>query len=622
MESILLKYWGFRQFRPLQKGIIQHVIENRDGIAVIATGGGKSICYQLPALMKAELTLVVSPLVSLMQDQVENLRLKGIKAEAIYSGLGRRKTNLILDHCIQGKIKLLYLAPERLQSPLFRQTLAHLPLSFLAVDEAHCISQWGHDFRPAYLNIGKIREIFPDIPILALTGTATDRVISEIKDLLYLRDPVISRSSIARPNLQYICITSSNKTYQLKRILQDFSGAFIVYTRSRRTTEILQAELNQVSIQVGAYHAGMSFDDRNTIQRKWLSNHLPGIAATTAFGMGIDKADVRLIVHYDLPNSLEEYVQETGRAGRDSQPALCILLSNKKDEIYTGERIRASLPTASFIRQIYKHVAHYTQHATGSRGEIRFPFDLEEFCKKYKLKVLPTKTAIEWIAKIGYIGYSDNYFDKTKVWIKADRTVWEDLQELPKSFTLVFQAILRLYEGVFLTLTPIEEQVIQNHTSLNLTQVTNAFIQLKKLDLIEYSPKGEKGQIWFNVERLPSDNLELNIPHYEAVKQNKLDQWMAIKEYINTQKCRQKFMAEYFDEDLKSCGICDNCLKKRSNTSSIRKRILTYSENAISLEDLVSSFSFAEKDIVINEIMRLEQEQILSVSDDKIITMI
>ena len=402
--------------------------------------------------------------------------------------------------------------------------------------------------------------------------------------------------------------------------MADQKGSFIVYTRSRRNTEILNIELNEFGIQCGAYHAGMDFAARSAIQEAWLKNKLQGMVATTAFGMGIDKSDVRMIIHMDLPSSLEEYVQETGRAGRDGLASSCILLSDSKSEKYAGRRLHDSLPPMEYIRKVYRQIAHYTQYAVGSEAEARFPFDLEDFCKQYRLKVIPTKTAIEWIAKLGYIGYTEKFLSKTRVWVIADREVWQELDNLPFGARKVFQAILRLYEGVLFTMTPIDEKAIADQAQLRESEVPVALVQLAKYELIQFEPKGEIGQIWFSSERLHSDNLDLEESRYQAVKENKLYQWKLILQYFHTQECRQQFMARYFDEVLEKCGICDNCINGQSDAKVIRDKILERTNAPVPLDQVVNSFHLSERKKVLKELIRLEKEHIVMVSDDKMVS--
>ena len=591
-------------------------------LAVIATGGGKSICYQIPSLIASGLVVVISPLISLIEDQVNDLKKRGIAAEGLFGGMHRRQVENIIDRCHHGTIRLLYVAPERFVSQSFQQHFENFRVHFVAVDEAHCISQWGHDFRPAYLELKIIKEKFPQYPILALTGTATELVIQDMIQILGLQNSALIRTSTAKSNLEYHVRYSQNKLYAIKEILQDFSGSFIIYTRSRRNTEILSHQLNRNRAVTTFYHAGMSYEARQKAQEKWMNNEVQGIVATSAFGMGINKPDVRFIIHYELPESLEEYVQESGRAGRDLMRSHCILFYDKKELSFRRERLINSNPDIAFIREVYKKIAHYSQIAIGPSSDSRISFDFELFCSTYKLSAIQVRAAISWLVKIGYLGISDAETGKSKAQVLISRIEAIDLGQHAEPIHLIHKALLRLYEGVHITMTTIDEFQIGKLTRIGSPQVINHLQRMAKLDLIRYSEHAQSTEIWFNNYREHSADLVLEEQLYKTLINNKIEKFNQVIEYIEIKACRQVYMAKYFGEKIESCGICDHCIKRKTNRSVIRQSILQDLKKPKSLTALVRQFDYGVREVVLEQLQLLENEKILAVSDQKLVTRI
>ncbi|MBC7915178.1 MAG: ATP-dependent DNA helicase RecQ, partial [Pyrinomonadaceae bacterium] len=410
IHQILKQYWGFSEFRPLQEEIIQSVLDGKDTLALLPTGGGKSLCFQVPALLNPGICIVVSPLIALMKDQVENLKEKGIKAVAIISGMGKREVDILLDNCIYGDIKFLYLSPERLLSDLVRERIRYMKVNLIAVDEAHCISQWGYDFRPPYVHLSELRDLHPDVPVLALTASATERVVADIRDKLHFKNDSIFRKSFERKNLGYVVFNQDDKMRKLIAVAGNVKGNGIVYVRNRRETQEVAKQLNQQGISAEFYHAGLDTPLRMKKQTDWKNGAVRIMVATNAFGMGIDKADVRFVVHLDLPESLEAYYQEAGRAGRDEKKAFAVLLYNAADKFQLYKKLEQSFPGVAEIKQVYHHLGNYFQLAYGAGENLTLEFDVADFCNRFKLDAMRTLNALKFLERNEYIALSENVF--------------------------------------------------------------------------------------------------------------------------------------------------------------------------------------------------------------------
>jgi len=459
--ELLKQYWGFDTFRPLQEDIIDAVLNGQDALALLPTGGGKSLCFQLPALLQEGICIVVSPLIALMKDQVENLKAKGIQAIAIYAGMGKREIDILLDNCIYGNIKFLYLSPERLLSPLVKERLAYMKVNLFAIDEAHCISQWGYDFRPPYLLLKDLREIHPEVPIIALTATATKFVRQDIVEKLELKVPQIFVKSFARRNLSYVVMDLEDKYGKLLDVLKNVKGSGLIYVRNRRETTEVALFLKRNHIAADFYHAGLEKNERSLKQEAWKQNKIRVMVATNAFGMGIDKPDVRFVIHLDLPESLEAYYQEAGRAGRDELKAFAVLLANKSDRLALETKYKDNFPNIEEIKKTYHYLGSYYQLAYGAGQGISFPFDLADFCKRFKLSVLKTIAALKFLEHDGYLTLSENIFLQSRLMFMQSHEDVYRFQIENSGYDALIKTVLRAYGGSFDQYVKVNENEIE-----------------------------------------------------------------------------------------------------------------------------------------------------------------
>ncbi|RZM21964.1 MAG: ATP-dependent DNA helicase RecQ, partial [Pedobacter sp.] len=471
--EILKQFWGFETFRPLQEDIIDAVLNGQDTLALLPTGGGKSVCFQVPALVKPGICVVISPLIALMKDQVENLKAKGIDAVAIYAGMGKREIDILLDNCIYGKIKFLYLSPERLLSPIVKERLSYMNVNLIAIDEAHCISQWGYDFRPSYLLIKDLRIILPDIPMIALTATATDFVRTDIVEKLEMKSPATFVKSFARKNLSYVVMDLEDKYKKLIDVITNVSGSGLVYVRNRRETAEVALFLKRNGIAADFYHAGVESKERSKKQEDWKNNKIRVMVATNAFGMGIDKSDVRFVVHLDLPESLEAYYQEAGRAGRDEKRAYAVLLANQSDQFSLKAKYTDNFPTIAEIKGVYHHLGSYFQLAYGAGEGLGLPFDLADFCKRFKLGVIKTIGAMKFLEHDGYLVLSENIFLQSRLLFVVSHEDAYRFQIENAGYDTLIKTILRSYGGAFDQYVKINENDIAGRLGLSYSTVVN-----------------------------------------------------------------------------------------------------------------------------------------------------
>ena len=562
---ILQQYWNYSHFRPQQQEIVEAVIEGNDVLALLPTGGGKSLCYQLPALAKEGVCLVISPLVALMKDQVEALRAKNIPAEAIYSGLNYKEVDRILDNCVYGHVKLLYVAPERLKSEVFLERFQRMNVSLLAVDEAHCISEWGYDFRPAYFNIYILRELKPKMACIALTATATPKVEEDIKAKLALKMPQVFKASYARQKLLFSCVKTEMKARAMLEHSAMKQGRGIVYARSRKATKELTLFFLKHHIPTTFYHAGLSHHERQEAMQKWMKGGARVMVATNAFGMGIDKDDVRFVFHYDLPESLEAYYQEAGRAGRDGKEAHCVLFYFDGDIQLARQKLESSFPPIDYIRNVYQSLANYFQLAVGSAELEAFDFDFDDFRSRYKLEVVPSYNALKKLEEEGYIHLNESFHTPSKAYIPIS---YEQLYEFQVKYPRLdpfIKALLRLYGGdLFTHFTMISEAKLAKLMQVSVSELVSNLDILHKQGILHYQPTNSKPKLSFLTPRYDARNLPLNKKKMDELKQRKVHKQEEMIHYAKADRmCRMTFILEYFgEENSPKCGNCDNCLVK------------------------------------------------------------
>lgn len=623
--DVLKQYWGFQTFRLRQEAIVKSILAKEDTVALLPTGGGKSICYQVPALCMPGLCLVFSPLISLMSDQVQNLKSRGIASELIHSGLTTHEIDRILDNCTYGHVKLLYLSPERVMSAKTFSRLIRMPISFVAVDEAHCISQWGYDFRPAYLEIARLREWLPDIPFLALTATATPKVVEDIQEKLVFRKNNVIKSGFARSNLSYSVLTAEDKMAKVLMILQKTTGSGIVYVRNRKSAKMCAEYLKENNIPAIHYHAGLSHDERLENESLWKKNKIRVICATNAFGMGIDKPDVRTVIHYDLPNCLEAYFQEAGRAGRDGLKAFAIALTGVNDKTNMFAAFDHNFPPLDFIRTLYKLLCVNYQIATGSIAEQAFSFDLVGFCEKYKLEILPTLEALKVLEHSGQIILNDSLYQPSLLQVLADKETLYRHQVKHLEEDNLIKAILRSYEGVFFSPVKISEFKLAHLLEMHEDDLIYYLNSLKASGIIYYQQRNDTPKIFFKGERKKTSDLELDQKWYHFRKERARRQLLEIWNYIENEKCRSLYMQEYFgDEEANECGICDLCIKRKKrqkqlaekNKNQILEIIVNYAP--LSIHELVEKFSFMDKNDILKILTTMENEHLIQIIHDTI----
>lgn len=561
-HEILKQYWGYDSFRGIQEEIIKSIGEGRDTLGLMPTGGGKSITFQVPALAKDGLCIVITPLIALMKDQVQNLRQRGIKAVAIYSGMTRQEILIALENCIFGNYKFLYISPERLDTDIFKQKLRAMKVNMITVDESHCISQWGYDFRPAYLKIADIRELLPGIPLLALTATATPDVVQDIQSRLKFREKNVFRMSFERKNLAYIVRKTDNKTAELLHILRKMPGSAIIYVRSRRRTKETTELLTHEGITADFYHAGLDNAVKDIRQKRWQNGECRVMVATNAFGMGIDKPDVRLVIHLDLPDSPEAYFQEAGRAGRDGEKAYAVILYSKSDKVTLHKRIPDTFPDKDYIKKVYEHLQYYYQMAMGDGLGCTKEFNLEEFCRKFKHFPVPADSALKILTQAGYIEYTDEQDNASRIIFTIRRDELYKLREMGNETEALVQTILRSYTGLFTDYAYISETALSLRTGLTRQQIYNVLMSLSKRRIIDYIPRKKTPYIIYTRERVELNHLHISPTVYEERKKRYEARIRAMVDYVTSETaCRSRMLLRYFGEkNENNCGQCDVCL--------------------------------------------------------------
>lgn len=564
-KEILKQYWNYDNFRGIQEEIIESIGKGHDTLGLMPTGGGKSITFQVPALAQPGLCLVITPLIALMKDQVRNLRDRGIKALAVYSGMTREEIVVALENCIFGDYKFLYISPERLDTDIFRAKLRNMKINMITVDESHCISQWGYDFRPAYLKISEIRELLPTVPVLALTATATPEVVKDIQTKLGFReDSRIFRMSFERKNLAYIVRNTESKQEELLHILNSVSGSAIVYTRNRkRTREVAELLVNN-EITATFYHAGLNNDVKDQRQKSWLSGESRVMVATNAFGMGIDKPDVRLVIHVDLPDSPEAYFQEAGRAGRDGQKAYAVLLYAKSDKATLSKRITDTFPDKEYIRKVYEDVNYYFQMAMGDGLGCTFAFNLDEFCRNFKHFPVQADSALKILTRAGYLEYTDEQDNASRILFTIHRDELYKLRETDPETEKLINVILRSYTGLFTDYAYINEDSLAIRSGLTRQRIYEILLMLTRRHILHYIPRKKTPYIIYTRERQEAGRLAITRDIYEERKESYITRIKAMTEYATTEdKCRSRMLLRYFGEKNEhNCGLCDVCLSK------------------------------------------------------------
>ena len=563
-QEILKQYWGYDSFRDLQEEIITSIGEGKDTLGLMPTGGGKSITFQVPALAQSGLCIVITPLIALMKDQVQNLRKRGIKALAIYSGMTRQEIVTALENCIFGDYKFLYISPERLDTEIFRIKLRSMKVSMITVDESHCISQWGYDFRPAYLKIAEIRELLPGVPVLALTATATPEVVKDIQSRLNFREENVFRMSFERKNLAYIVRKTDNKTGELLHILKRIDGSAIIYVRNRRRTKEITELLMQEGITADFYHAGLDNAVKDLRQKRWQNGEIRVMVATNAFGMGIDKPDVRIVLHIDLPDSPEAYFQEAGRAGRDGLKAYAVILYAKSDKMTLHKRVADTFPEKEYILQVYEHLQYYYQMAMGDGFQCIREFNLEEFCRKFKYFPVPVDSALKILTQAGYLEYTDEQDNASRILFTIRRDELYKLREMGTEAETLIQTILRSYMGVFTDYAYISEDTLAIRTGLTRQQIYNILVTLTKRRIVDYIPHKKTPYIIYTRERLELRYLHIPASVYEERKARYEARIKAMEEYVTSESvCRSRMLLRYFGEKNEhNCKQCDVCLNR------------------------------------------------------------
>jgi ATP-dependent DNA helicase RecQ len=620
-NEVLQRYWGYPQFRPLQEEIIQSVMDRRDTLALLPTGGGKSICFQVPALCMEGICVVVTPLIALMKDQVQQLQKRNIPAVALFSGMSKREIDIALDNCVYGGVKFLYLSPERLKTTLFQERLKKMTVSLLAIDEAHCISQWGYDFRPAYLEIAEIRTALPDVPCIALTATATKEVKADILDKMKLENAAVFQKSFARKNLSYSVFNLENKEAKLLEILQRVSGSSIVYVRTRKRAQEVASFLRSQRISADYYHAGLVAPDRANKQDQWISNRLRVMVATNAFGMGIDKPDVRTVIHMDAPDSLEAYYQEAGRAGRDEKMAFAVALFHKKDVNDLMDRAANTGTSKEEMQRVYQSLANYYKMAVGSHGLESLPFELTEFCHAFAIKPVDGLKALRQLEEIGVIQLSEGVFREPRLHILLSKEELYKFEVANAKFETVLKAALRLYGGdLFQNYVSVRELDIAKLHKQPLNVTRNQLRYLTEQGILDYQPASDSPSITFLVPRMLPVDLPIDVAFLKFRQDNAIKKAKAMADYLESYVlCRTRMLQAYFDEQTEeNCGVCDFCLNKKrtSPEAPLHKVQSAIAEGANNLSSLGEALPSYRNEQLIQSVRMLIEDNKVKLEND------
>lgn len=606
-RKILKQYWGYDNFRGIQEDIIRSIGEGRDTLGLMPTGGGKSITFQVPALAQEGLCLVITPLIALMKDQVRNLRERGIKATAIYSGMTREEIVIALENCIFGNYKFLYVSPERLDTEIFQIKLRSMHVSLITVDESHCISQWGYDFRPAYLKIADIRQLLPGVPVIALTATATPEVVSDIQQRLQFRQENVFRMSFERKNLAYVVRHTEDKESELLHILQRVDGSGIVYTRNRKKTKEISLFLNRNHITATFYHAGLNDETKDSRQKAWLKGEFRVMVATNAFGMGIDKPDVRVVIHADVPDSPEAYFQEAGRAGRDGMKAYAVLLFCARDKITLKQRVSDTFPEKSYIRKIYEDINFYYQMAMGDGRGCTFAFNIDEFCRNFKHFPVQTDSALKILTRAGYLEYTDEQDNASRIMFTITKEELYRIREQSEDTEKLLRILLRSYTGLFTDYAYISEDNLSTRSGLSKQQIYETLLSLSRQHILHYIPAKKTPYIIYTRERQETERVYLSKEVYEDRKESYVQRINAMVEYAESEnRCRSRMLLRYFGEKNEhNCGQCDVCLQqhqsglKSGEFEAISQQLQALlKENPLSLQEIKDKMQVPENHLM------------------------
>lgn len=625
--DILKRYWGYDSFRGIQEEIIRSIGSGHDTLGLMPTGGGKSICFQVPTLAMRGLCIVVTPLIALMKDQVKNLRQRGIKATAVYSGMTRQEIVTAFDNCIFGDYKFLYISPERIGSELFKAKLKSINVCLITVDESHCISQWGYDFRPSYLKISEIRTLLPNIPVLALTATATPEVVKDIQHCLSFKEENVFSMSFERSNIAYIVRRTENKAEELLHILNSVGGSSIVYTRNRKKTKDIAQYLNDNGITATFYHAGLNTEVKDQRQEEWTNNKQRVMVATNAFGMGIDKPDVRLVIHIDFPDSPEAYYQEAGRAGRDGQKAYAVLLYARSDKTIMRKRVADAFPEKDYIRKVYEHINYYYQMAMGDGRGCTFAFNIDEFCHNFKHYPVPVESALNILTRAGYIEYMGEQDNTSRVIFTIRREDLYRLHETDSETENLIRVLLRSYTGLFCDYAYINEATLAARTGLSYQTVYEKLSALSRQGILHYVPGRKTPFIFYSCERREASSIILSKAIYDDRKENYVRRIDAMLDYAESNdKCRSRMLLHYFGEKNEhNCGQCDVCLSRhesgitKADYQTISRLILeTLKDRSMTAKELISLPIFTDRDKTLKVLSYLMAEEMIQQEEGKI----
>lgn len=618
-HEILRQYWGYDSFRSLQEEIIQSVYDGKDTLGLMPTGGGKSLTFQVPALLMDGVCIVITPLIALMKDQVDALRAKGIKATCIHSGMSRQEIIVALENCVWGNYKFLYIAPERINTELFLDRLMYMNVCLIAVDESHCVSQWGYDFRPSYLRITKLRELLPEVPILALTASATPEVIEDIQEKLNFREKNVFKKSFYRSNLAYVIRHTEDKMFQIFHILDSVPGSAIIYVRNRKLTKEIALELQRAGISADYFHAGLTMDEKATKQTNWKENRCRVIVATNAFGMGIDKSDVRLVLHYELPSSLEEYFQEAGRAGRDGNKAYAVVLYSEKDKTSLKRRVKDTFPTKEFVLDVYEKLAYFFEIGMNMGAGTGHNFVLEEFCKVFKYNMTHVHSALKLLDLADYINYVEETDRRSKIKFTIHRDALYQSQGFKPDIDALLQVLLRSYTGLFADYIYINESLLSQRVGISVQEVYEHLKFLSSIQVVHYIPAKKIPVVYYcqNREELRYMNIPAEV--YED-RRDRLKQRISQVLYYGSNElhCRSKVLLKYFGEkDIADCGYCDVCLSRKGQNfddrkmKALMKDIMEYLQGGeCELEILIKKFDSPRQQIIEAIRFLLDSDQI------------
>lgn len=613
IHEILKQHWGYDQFRPLQEEIIRSVLAGNDTLALLPTGGGKSICFQVPALAQDGLCLVISPLIALMKDQVEQLHRRDIPAAALYSGMSRKEQNLVIENAQNGAYKFLYLSPERIKTHVFRERIPYLNITLLAIDEAHCISQWGYDFRPEYLMIAEVRELLSNVPVLALTASATERVVADMQEKLQFKRPLVFRKSFTRSNLAYVVNHTEQKNERMLHILNRVKGTGLVYVRNRRQTQEIAAYLRQHKISADYYHAGLPGPVRMKKQDDWIQDRTRVVVCTNAFGMGIDKPGVRVVIHYEMPESPESYYQEAGRAGRDGNKAYCVLLHHAADTANAQHKLELAFPPAEEVKRVYQALCNYYGLPVGAVPDASFDFDLVDFTQRFKLDPHLVYPALKLLVQCDLIELAESFFEPSKLKFTVSHATLYKFQVEHERYDELIKVILRSYGGLFDNYININEQQLAQRINKEVSFIVQFLQQLSRLGLADYQPRKDKPQVTFTTTRIAAEQVNLQqglIAQRKQVATDKLHAMIAYAE--NESRCRSRLLVEYFDEwGAEDCGVCDVCLARNREHSPEEAETLEHAirqllqQAPLHVNELVKAFPAHQKDHVTTVVRHL-----------------